>query len=453
GATFAALQRIALQPEEQAAADLPGLPRYAMALTVDPKAGTFEGTQLITYTNGTGAALPDLALRSYVNFPPDVLGDGGETEMNVLSATVDGRPAELRREAQRTLFRVTLPAPLAPGATVTLGTSFKGTLEPWDDRTWPFLSSYPMLAPWDAAAGDWRADVTRFPDHVYAESALYDVSVTLPQPYQVFATGSPIAGGADAANQTTRFVSGPVREWAASFGEFDSVSTRTNGITVTAYKAKGAAVNLPRIQDVAASALESYERRFGAYPYRELDLHAMAWSGDAGIEFPGYVVILVGGAVNQQTDVVVAHEVAHQWWYGLVGNDIYRQPWLDESFAHYSTVVATEDREGAGAAQAVYREAIVRLYDRGKAAGDPPAGLAITEYANFNSYYYAIYGKGAVFLATLREEIGDESFFGGMRAYYAAQRYGVSSRAAFQGAMETAAGRSLEPIFDQWLER
>jgi aminopeptidase N len=150
---------------------------------------------------------------------------------------------------------------------------------------------------------------------------------------------------------------------------------------------------------------------------------------------------------------VVAHEVAHQWWYGLVGNDIYRQPWLDESFAHYSTVIATEDRAGPETAQAVYAEAVESLYKRGVAGGDPPAGLAIDQYESFNAYYYAIYGKGAVFLGALREEIGDEAFFSAMQSYYAAQRYGITSRAAFQGAMEAAAGRSLEEIFDQWLER
>jgi aminopeptidase N len=444
-------QAHALKPAAEAEADLPNLPYYTMRISADPAAGTFSGSQVITYTNTSGAALPDIMLRSYVNFPPDIMGDGGDTEMNVTGATLAGQPLAVHREAQRTAFRITLPAALQPQAQITLETTFEGTLKPWDDGTWPFLSSYPLLAQWDSADHDWRSDVTRFPDRVFAQAALYDVTVTLPRPLQVFATGSPIISSDDGTTTSTRFISGPVREWAASFGEFDAVSTVTNGITVTAYQVQGDNLDIERVRDVAARSLESYESRFGPYPYRELDLHALEWDGDAGIEFPGFTLILIDSRVSQRTDFVVAHEVAHEWWYAVVGNDIYREPWLDESFANYSAVIATADRAGPELAQTIYDSEIKQAYERNLNAGDPPAGLAITDYASFNSYYRAIYGKGAVFLATLREEIGDEAFFAGMRAYYSAERHQIATRAAFETAMEDAAGRSLDSLFDDWL--
>lgn len=447
--SLSADQAHALKPEAAAEADLPGLPYYTMAISADPAAGTFSGSQMITYTNTTGATLSDLLLRSYVNYPPDIMGDGGDTEMNVTGASLAGQPLVVRREAQRTAFRITLPAALQPQAQITLETTFAGTLKPWEDGTWPFLSSYPLLAQWDGTG--WRSDVTRFPDRVFAQAALYDVTVTLPSPLQVFATGSPITSSDDGATAVTRFVSGPVREWAASFGTFDAVSTVTNGITVTAYQAQGDNLDIERVRDVAARSLESYESRFGPYPYREMDLHALDWNGDAGIEYPGFTLILINNQVNQRTDFVVAHEIAHEWWYAVVGNDIYREPWLDESFANYSAVIATADRAGAEQAQAIYDNEIRQAYERNLSAGDPPAGLAITEYASFNSYYRAIYGKGAVFLATLRAEVGDEIFFAAMRDYYAAQRHQIATRAAFEAAMEGAAGRELDPLFDTWL--
>jgi hypothetical protein len=442
-------QTLALKPEsagDRAAGDWP---QYTMEISADPQAGTFSGSQIITYTNATGSELPDLALRSYVNFPPDVMGDGGDTKMNLLSASLDGRPLKIGRQAQGTLFRLALPAPLRPGATITLLTTFAGTLKPWDDGTWPFVSSYPLLAEWDG--GDWRREVTRFPDRVYAQAALYDVTVTLPRDLQVFASGSPITSSDDSSTITTRFISGPVREWAASFGRFEAVRTVTNGITVTAYQAEGAGLDLERIRDMAAGSLASYEEHFGSYPYRELDLHAMLWEGDAGVEYPGYTLILINQRVNQRTDFVVAHEVAHQWWYAVVGNDIYREPWLDEAFANYSAVVAGSDVLGAEAAEAYYAQEIERAYNTGVENGDYDAGLAIDEYPSFSAYYRAVYGKGAVFLARLRAEIGDEAFFAGMRAYYADQRHGIGTRAEFQAAIEAAAGRSLDDLFDEWL--
>ena len=443
------IQTFALKPALAADASVPDLPRYTMQITADPAAGTFSGSQIITYTNTTGATLPDLVLRSYVNFPPDVMGDGGTTVMNLTAASLDGVALVVGREAQRTAFRIGLPKPLPNGEQITFRTTFAGTLEPWDDGTWPFLSAYPLLAQWDGAA--WRADVTRFPDHVFAQAALYDVAVTLPNPLQVFATGSPITSSSNGKTTTTRFVSGPVREWAASFGRFESINATTNGITVSVYQAVGAGFDLARLRDVALGSLASYERRFGQYPYRELDVHAMTWDSDAGIEYPGFTLILINRQVNSRTDFVVAHEVAHQWWFAVVGNDIYREPWLDEALANYSAIIAAEDALGAAVARDFYASEIRKPYETGRTNGDVPVGLAISDYPSFNAYYRAVYGKGGVFLATLRAELGDDAFFSAMQAYYETNRHRVANRAAFQSAMETAANRSLDAFFNQWL--
>ncbi len=443
-------QSLALRPDV-AAAPPPDLPQYVMRLVVDPAAGTFTGSQLISYTNTTSALLPDLVLRSYVNFPPDVMGDGGDTFMHVTAATVGGQAITPQPEAQDTAFRLALPQPLPPGQAITLTTEFVGTLAPWDDGSWPFLSSYPFLGVWDSAANAWRTDVTRFPDHVYAEAAEYAVDVVLPADYEVFATGSAVLSASDGVTTTTHFVSGPVREWAASFGNFNAVQLRSDGITVTAYAERSADLDLTSVAQQADQALRVFNQRFGPYPYRELDLHVIDWhGGDAGIEYPGLTLILVDDAVNQRTPVVVAHEVAHQWWYGLVGNDIYREPWLDESFASYSSIIAIEASDPA-LAERIYAREIEQPYRSGVRNGDPPAGLAITDYTSFNAYYWAIYGKGAVFLKQLRAAIGDDAFWAGLQRYYADQRYHVAQRADFQRAMEQAANRSLDGLFNTWL--
>lgn len=444
-------QQLALKANYPLQPDLVNLPYYTMRIEVDADAESFRGSQIISYTNTTTATLNDLVLRSYPNFPPDVMGDGGDTRTEVMSVASDGQPLDLRVEKQDTVYRVMLKQPLAPNKVLTLETTFKGTLKAWDDGSYPFLSAYPMLALWDSATQTWRTDVTRFPDRVFAQAAWYDVSVTLPKDLQVFATGSAVTSSNDGKQTTTRFVSSPVREWAASFGRFESLKTITNGITVTVYQTVKSQHDLERVRDMAAGSLQSYEQRFGAYPYRELDLHVMEWDGSGGIEYPAFTIILVPTTVNDRTDFVVAHEVAHQWWYALAGNDMYREPWLDESLANYSAFVGANDVLGAEQAQAYWQNEIERLYQQGEANGGAPAGLAITEYASFNAYYRAVYGKGAVFLAVLREQIGDEAFFAGLRDYYANNQFGIGTRQRFQYAMESASNSELTDVFNQWL--
>ena len=77
-------------------------------------------------------------------------------------------------------------------------------------------------------------------------------------------------------------------------------------------------------------SVDAHAGRFGAYPYGEADvvLDNNFWFG--GMEYPGFVLDLV-------STTSLAHELAHQWWYGIVGDDEYTSPWLDESFADYAT--------------------------------------------------------------------------------------------------------------------
>ena len=92
--------------------------------------------------------------------------------------------------------------------------------------------------------------------------------------------------------------------------------------------------------DWAAQALTIYQKEFGAYPYRELDIVETATTA-GGIEYPGLVAVAsrLYSDPNRQAffESATAHEVAHQWWYNVVGNDQVNHPWLDEALTQYAT--------------------------------------------------------------------------------------------------------------------
>ncbi|KPL86198.1 M1 family metallopeptidase [Herpetosiphon geysericola] len=441
-------QAIALRPAFASDAANQSMPRYAMQITLDPAAGSYSGSQVITYTNTTGASIDSLVLRSYPNFPPDVQGDGGDTTLNVTKVWSNAGELTINREAENTAFRIKLASTLAPNQQVVINTSFAGTIKAWPDGSYPLLSAYPMLAVWDAAANDWRMDVTRFPDRVLAETALYLVELTLPAELEVIGAGSLLRQNADRSVRT--YVSGPVREWAAAVGTFSSSSTLLDEIEVTAYGPEY--LDLERVREMAVGALRSYQAKFGAYPYRKLDVHVMPWDSRGGIEYPAYTIILVDSVVNREIDYVVFHEVAHQWWYGMLGNDIYREAWLDEALANYLTYVATQAVLGQAAANSYYAGEIERLERSNQANGNWPAGLAINEYPSFNSYYRAVYGKGAAMLHQLRIKLGDQAFFQGLGQLHTQQRYQIISRSDFQAAMEQTSGQTLGEWLDRWLD-
>jgi aminopeptidase N len=421
-------------------------PRYNLQLQIDPNTRRLTGSERILFINATGEALGDIALRLYPNFPRDVFGRGGDVRMDITNTAINGQPIMAHYAAAGTAAILPLERPLAPGAALTIDITFTATIRPASDGSFQLPSYYPMLAVHEPSG--WRMDVTTFADHVYAESALYSASVTVPAGLSVVATGTTIATHAGTAgNIVYDIVSGPVREWALTIGNFAVAHDRVDDIAINVYTTHGSKLDAQQIAHVAALALATYQQRFGAYPYRELDIQLYPGRFDGGDEYPGLILLTSAGAVSIGTRYVTAHEVAHQWWYSVVGNDIYHEPWLDEAYAQYSAIIYDEDKAGAQVARADWEREVVARVARARVAGDLPVRQTIDAFPSFSVYYNTVYGKGSVFLRSLREQIGDTAFFAGLQRYYHDHRYAVATTADLQQAFEQASGRDLGALF------
>jgi aminopeptidase N len=150
---------------------------------------------------------------------------------------------------------------------------------------------------------------------------------------------------------------------------------------------------------------------------------------------------------------LVSREVAHQWWYGVVGNDVLEEPWLDEALAEYSVVLYLETVEGADAAQQQlqgYRDQLQRL--RALERFDQPVGSPAWAFAPRGEHLSdVVQGKGALFMDALRQEIGEDAFLAGWRTYYERYRFGVATGRGFLEAMQQAAGQDLRTFFEEWV--
>lgn len=193
----------------------------------------------------------------------------------------------------------------------------------------------------------------------------------------------------------------------------------------------------------------------------------------AGVAYPGgrYAQVLVpetigqemaglsifsdeyGREVQRQPDAVglLAHEFAHQWWGNLVTNADWTHFWLNEGFATFMAAAYREHRFG----RAAYELDIERMrqrYERVRAAGHDRA-LVFPDWNHPTADDRAIvYQKGGYVLHRLREALGDELFWRGIRAYTRAHAGQPVTTADFKQAMQTASGRDLGEFFRQWIE-
>lgn len=209
-------------------------------------------------------------------------------------------------------WRLTLPGP-SKDRLATDGTAIR------------LGSFFPLLA-WEPGVG-WALEppTTRLAEAGTSPVADFTLRVKSPPDLSVLASGIPDGSG------TWRAVA--VRDIALSVGKFQTVTAVAQAphlVTVTVGVHEGVTDDPNRYLQRIVSALEDFSRRYGPYPYTTYTM-ALTPGLTGGIEYPGFT--MQGPNSHGRS---TPHEVAHQWFYGLVGNNQGRDPWLDESLATWA---------------------------------------------------------------------------------------------------------------------
>jgi hypothetical protein len=481
----------AVLPEQRAAivaATAGRVPAYTIEATLTPPAAggelpTVTGNMTVRYVNTTGAAVDALPFRLNPNLRQYETG-----RMTLDAVTVDGDPVTPSApalhavpastpvatptvaEADLILVWVPLAEPLAPGEAVTVAMAFETDvpIDPPDDTgffryhpdrgSWTLGHWYPMLAGYDPESGWDIEPPAAWSDITFGTTALYDVTLTAPDDVVLITPGVERRSARGDGVATTRFVSGPARDFPVlADPALIATSAESGGTTITVYAPAGSEIGAGQVLDWASQALKVYGDRFGAYPYTTLDIVAvpdligyefpeMIWLGEERVADPEG-----SGSRPTAVEFLVAHEVAHQWWYGLVGSDPHRHAFLDEGLADYSAVLYFELVHGSNAARAELGQALTLPYatmlvTTGDAVADQPA----TAFRDATSYYATSYRKAGLGFAAIRAAIGDDAWFAALREYADAHRFSVASPGDLLAAFEAASGDDLGDLWRLW---
>ena len=454
---------VALRPT--LAADVPQMrdwPRYDLQLRIDPLTRQVLGTQQVIYTNRERSPMQDLALRLYPNT------EYMEGQMILGDVRVNQRVATTRfvvrnGRIDRSMVLLRLPSSLAPGAqlTLTLALTVTAPLSPTNgyrtlgliDEMLSLPNAYAMIALRER--GKWRLDSTpTFGDVVLSEMALYRARIELPKNYTLVATGVCQPDG-----DAQMCISGPARDFAMHVSAQYRVRTAmlradTDGdITIYSYYLPEHERTGMRALDYAVTALKTYERRFGTYPYRELKIFETATIA-GGIEYP----MLAGvSSVNYEFEGgyfewLIAHEIAHQWWYNMVGSNPMTEAWLDEALTQYSASLYIEDRYGDAIARTQRSLFFSERYDQErKAKGDRRVGQPSEAFPRW-SYFPIVYGKGPLFFEQVRRNGDDTRFEAWLRTYFAQNRYGIArADDLLKAATDVGLGDIAREAYEQWI--
>jgi aminopeptidase N len=235
--------------------------------------------------------------------------------------------------------------------------------------------------------------------------------------------------------------------------DYQLVYDFVDGVRINSYYRSGQKEGGDLALHYARAALHLFNRLFGSYPYTELDVVPTPTNA-GGIEYPG-VIVTAQSLYPEQSEyleLVVAHEVAHQWWYGLVGSDQLDEPWMDEALTNYCAYIYFQRTTSPEKAQHIKKVAFEDAYrELQQNHSDRAIGGPVADFRSQSDYVAVVYGKGPLFFDAVRERLGDERFFAGLRLYLERHRYGVAYPEDLIAALEEASGQSIDDLYNAWV--
>lgn len=461
--------------EDVYAATAGRLTRYRIDATLTPagdQPATIAGTLDLSYYNNTGEPQDTLYFRLYPND-----GEYAEGALVLGEVEVGGTRVTPDLSVADTLAEVRLPEEVVPEATIDLLVPFTTTIPTEPERsygmfgfdidtgTYALAHWEPLLAGFDPASG-WNLDSpSEFGDPVFTDVALYEVTLTAPADLTLITTGTETNAEPGPAGQTRhQFVTGPVRDFVMAIDDdLASVSDVVGGTTVRSWYKAGDAAQGEKVLRYGVQALEVYGRLFGTYPYEEMDIVEVDLRGAGGIEFPQITFIESGhyeldrrssrrGADALEIDV--AHEIAHQWWYGTVGNNQYQHAFIDEGLTSFVTTIYFREVYNPEKAQEQLDRDLKLWYLTMLYAGDGDqiVDQPTDDFPALGDYGATVYGKGALGFDALHDALGDDAFFAGLTAYAADFRFKTAAPADLRAAFERASGQDLTDLWRHWFD-
>ncbi|HEV2072728.1 MAG TPA: M1 family metallopeptidase [Thermomicrobiales bacterium] len=465
---------LAIKPglrEEIAAALPPGMTVYDIALTFpeDTSDRTLEGSQEIVYTNTTGEVLNALPFRLYANS-----ADPENNAVTIDEVSVGGAEVSVELSVDNSVAMVALPAPLAPGEEARIDMGFT-THVPQDEKlhygifnhasdtgTWSLAHWYPVVAGRDRETGWMLEPTSEYGDPIFTETGLYTVTVTAPENLTFITSGVEIGSEAAGGIATTTFNASPSRDFVM-FADADmkSVAREVSGTTVTSWYEPGHGEAGKAALTWSAQALRLFNNLLGEYPYRQLQLSEIEIYNAAGVEFPQLIALSRGYYQTEPRlespgyfEFTVAHEVVHEWFYNLVGNNQYAHAFIDEGLTNYlSARVYFEEFYGEQEADQVVRDFLVRPFRNAVVSGvDPVVDFPTDEFPSQQDYVVAAYSKGALGFSAIHEAIGDDAFFDALQVYVQDFRFRVATPEDLLAVFKAVSNIPIEPIWNYWFK-
>ena len=420
---------------------------YAFVALLDYNNHTLDVQESIEYYNNTGQGLTEIQLVVPPNAKEDVF-TLDEISLN------NGQPlSDFSLEGIQLI--IPLSEALDNNESCTISLKYQLTLKINDGilgytaMQTNFSDWYPFVPPYDTEMGWLIHQPSEVGEYLMYDMANFELTLALANGDGLVVAGSTLVVPVEiniykmiAQNRRgiTFSVSDQYQVLTKKFGDF----------TVNAYVFPGDETAGWATVENTGKALLLFSTLFGqTYPHETMTIVESDFPD--GMEYDGLYYLSdfyfknYDGSNENYLSLLSVHETAHQWWFGLVGNDQADEPWLDESLATYSEYLFYEH----------YLPGLADWWWQYRVETYTPSGrvdITIYDQSDTRTYINAVYLQGARFLHELRQSLGDETFFAGLQSYLAAYQFNIARGDDFLGIMIPAATEDTNQITEEYLQ-
>ncbi len=456
--------------------------KYIIKADLDEANKIMTVTQTVHYKNNENVDLNELYFHVYTNAfksketAPFLFDDfnnayksgfsPGFTELESIKMTQKDIASNLQYRFEgegQTILKLELPSSLKVGEIAVIEMKYKVHIPPAGERfgynegSFNLGNWYPVAAVYDESG--WNLDkYFAIGDPFYSDTSDYEVTINTSDKLIVAASGELLSKNAEAAKLQWQFKAENMRDFAfVASDKFKILEKNVDGTQVKSYFYSGDEIAGEEALDYGVKSLRTFNDLFGKYPYPSFSVVQTEFP--SGMEYPG-IVYISDKYYNKDTNnlpliITIVHEAAHQWWYGIVGNDQVDEAWLDESFAAYSETIFIEKEFGRQPAQGYFEDTVKQSVEEAISSKqiDGVIVKSLKDFKSWDDYGPTVYDGGALMLSQLREKLGDKMFFDILKRYVSEYKYKIAKTQDFVDVCEKVSGQKLDGFFKPWLEK
>ncbi|WP_051569326.1 M1 family metallopeptidase [Alkaliphilus transvaalensis] len=358
-----------------------------------------------------------------------------------------------------TILKIPLEVPLEIGDRMTIDMIYTVQIPNLRERfgVWDGVYNlgnwYPVAAVFDHKG--WNLEpYYSVGDPFYSEVSNYRVTITLPEDMIVASSGNILSHTIIDNKGIWEIEAKLMRDFAwGSSSSFQLEEVMVEDTVVKMYFLTKDATVRKKAKEYTINSLETFNSVFGSYPYGQYSV--VETNFPSGMEYPGLVFIgkqYYNKNNLESLELIIVHETAHQWWYGVIGNDQINEAWLDESLATYSEVIyyreVYDDAKGLNHHISRNESSYEVIKDLVK---DQRILKSLAEFDGWFDYGNLVYSQGARMLYNLEKDYGKEALYKILTTYYIENQFKVTTTEDFIEVCERVLGVDKQIFFKSWL--